>query len=70
MNAIKHQDIHNTCAKQAKIDIPTTGRLLQGNSVAGSINGRNSKIIKDRQKEANKRYGLFSGIIINNSLYD
>ena len=36
----------------------------------GSINGRNSKIIKDRQKEANKRYCLFSGIIINNSLND
>ena len=28
-NAIKHQDIHNTCAKQAKIDIPTTGRLFK-----------------------------------------
>jgi len=28
------------------------------------MNGRNSKIIKDRQKEANKQYGIFSGIII------
>ena len=29
MLSIKHQDIHNTCAKQAKIDIPTTGRLFK-----------------------------------------
>ena len=44
---------------------------LQGNSKCGRlIHGRNSKIIKDRQKEANKLYGLFSGIIINNSFYD
>ena len=28
MLSIKHQDIHNTCANQAKIEIPTTGRLF------------------------------------------
>jgi hypothetical protein len=39
-------------------------------SAAGSINGSNSKIIKDRKKEENKGYGLFSGTIIHNSLID
>ena len=44
--------------------------IHRGNRRAtGPINGRNSKIIKDQQIEANERYCIFPGIIINTLLH-